>query len=177
LVRLSMAKKSSSHSTSSLRRAGGSPDYELALTPPWIIFSAEDSYTRPQYSYITIQNIESVAVVYRIRTKDRSFPRFSRCHGYLPAGGSDEVTIVIPTSEHWPRDPAEFAGKHHKVLIENLTVPPHTTPPTNPDSASALSRRIFKSTPPLTRMYCKLNFILPKLVEASLVENETSATV
>uniref|UniRef100_A0A914RPU2 Uncharacterized protein n=1 Tax=Parascaris equorum TaxID=6256 RepID=A0A914RPU2_PAREQ len=69
--------------------------------------------------------------------KDRSFPRFSRCHGYLPAGGSDEVTIVIPTSEHWPRDPAEFAGKHHKVLIENLTVPPHTTPPTNPDVSSA----------------------------------------
>ncbi|KHN88409.1 hypothetical protein Tcan_07407 [Toxocara canis] len=170
-----MSKKSSTSSTSSARRGGGSPDYELSITPPWIIFSAEDSYMRPQYSYFTIQNIESVPVVYRIRTKDRSFPRFSHCHGYLSAGGTDQITMIVPTSEHWPRDPSEFAGKNHKVLIENLTVPPSTIPPTDADSAAELSRKIFKLTPPLTRMYCKLNYILPRLIATNTSDNEESA--
>ncbi|VDM23719.1 unnamed protein product [Toxocara canis] len=111
---------------------------------------------------------------------DRSFPQFSHCHGYLPPKGSDEITILITAREHWPRDVSEFAAKRHKVLIEHLTVPPYTTPPKNAyvslfyrsedvnfqqEAAAELARIIFKMTPSLTRMYCKLNIILPKLAD------------
>ncbi|KHN82401.1 hypothetical protein Tcan_13323 [Toxocara canis] len=144
---------------------GGTPDYELVLIPGWLIFSAEDGYAKPQYAHFMIQNSESVPVVYRIRTKDRSFPQFSHCHGYLPPKGSDEITILITAREHWPRDVSEFAAKRHKVLIEHLTVPPYTTPPKNAYAAAELARIIFKMTPSLTRMYCKLNIILPKLAD------------
>ncbi|VDK49226.1 unnamed protein product [Anisakis simplex] len=91
--------------------------------PRWIVFSSEDSYSRPQYAIVTIKNVESFPVVYRIRTKDRSFPRFSRCHGYLSKGASEEITIMIPSSEHWPRDPIEFAGK--LLIIRRLQMTPN----------------------------------------------------
>ncbi|VDK46137.1 unnamed protein product [Anisakis simplex] len=179
---------------------GGTPDYELTLLPGWLVFSADNHYTKAQYAHFMIQNNESVPVVYRIRTKDdfedRSFPQFSYCHGYLSPKGSDELTIFIPAKEHWPREVSDFAGRRHKVLIEHLTVPSSTTPPINASkmhknsqhivncwfakspknclqAAADLSRIIFKFTPALTRTYCKLNFILPKLLTGT-VQTERS---
>uniref|UniRef100_A0A915BIN8 Major sperm protein n=1 Tax=Parascaris univalens TaxID=6257 RepID=A0A915BIN8_PARUN len=149
------------------KAAASTPDCELILLPGWLIFTADDCYMKPQYAHFMIQNSESLPVVYRIRTKDRSFPQFSHCHGYLPPYGSEEITILITARGHWPREVNEYAGKRLKVLIENLTVPPYTTPPKNANAGAELSRIIFKSTPPLTRMYCKLNIILPKITDGS----------
>lgn len=86
-----------------------------------------------------MRNSDPVPVVYRLRTKDRSFPRFSKCHGYLEPNNSDEITVVIPSAESWPRDPAEFAGRRHRVVVENLTVPPGLVKPNNARDASSFS--------------------------------------
>uniref|UniRef100_A0A0R3RXS4 Major sperm protein n=1 Tax=Elaeophora elaphi TaxID=1147741 RepID=A0A0R3RXS4_9BILA len=144
---------------------GDTPDFELQLIPSWIVFTAADNYRVSQYSRFKIKNNDPVPIVYRIRTRERSFPRFSTCHGFLEPNEEDEVYVLIPTSDYWPRDPAEYAGHRHKVVIENLTVPKDTGKPKNKNEASAISSMIFKTTPPLTRMYTKLSILLPKIVE------------
>ncbi|VDO39227.1 unnamed protein product, partial [Onchocerca flexuosa] len=123
--------------------------------------------------FIQIKNNDPVPIVYRIRTKERSFPRFSTCHGYLEPNEEDEVCILIPNSDHWPRNPTEYAGYRHKVMIENLTFPKDALKPNNKDEASAISMVIFKATPPLTRMYTKLNILLPKVIEDKIPETST----
>uniref|UniRef100_A0A915PTN7 Major sperm protein n=1 Tax=Setaria digitata TaxID=48799 RepID=A0A915PTN7_9BILA len=170
---------------------GDTPEFELQLIPSWIVFTATDNYKTAQYTRFKVRNNDSTPVVYRLRTKERSFPRFSACHGYLEPDEEDEIHILIPASDHWPRDPAEFAGHQHKVMIENLTVPKSEWKPKDKNEASAISGEkviriflklflliaslvmIFKSTPPLTRMYTKLNILLPKIKEETTPESAT----
>ncbi|KAK6102951.1 hypothetical protein QQG55_10530 [Brugia pahangi] len=155
------------------KTAGDTPDFEVQLIPSWIIFTAIDNYQIPQYASFKIKNSDPIPIVYRIRTRERSFPRFSKCHGYLEPNEEDEVYILIPTSDYWPRDPAEYAGRRHKVVVENLTVPMNICKPKNKNEASATSTMIFKATPPLTRMYTKLNILLPKIVDNNSSETST----
>ncbi|EFO16487.1 hypothetical protein LOAG_12020 [Loa loa] len=145
--------------------AGNTPDFEVQLIPSWIVFTAVDNYRISQYATFKIKNNDPVPIVYRIRTRERSFPRFSICHGYLEPNEEDQVYILIPTSDCWPRDPIDYAGRRHKVVVENLTFPKDACKPKNKNEASAISMMIFKATPPMTRMYAKLNILLPKVVE------------
>ncbi|VDM08854.1 unnamed protein product [Wuchereria bancrofti] len=155
------------------KTAGDTPDFEVQLIPSWIVFTAIDNYRISQYASFKIKNNDPIPIVYRIRTRERSFPRFSKCHGYLEPNEEDEVYILIPTSDYWPRDPAEYAGRRHKVVVENLTVPMNAFKPKNKNEASAISMMIFKATPPLTRMYTKLNILLPKIVDDNTSETNT----
>lgn len=54
--------------------------------------------------------------------------------------------ILIPSSDYWPRDPAEYAGRRHKVMIENLTVPMDAGKPKDKNEASAISSKDETST-------------------------------
>lgn len=60
----------------------------------------------------------------------------------MEPNGEDELYILIPTSDYWPRDPAEYAGRRHKVVVENLTVPTDTYKPKDKSEASAISSKI-----------------------------------
>ncbi|KAL3993702.1 MSP (Major sperm protein) domain family protein [Acanthocheilonema viteae] len=154
---------------------GDTPDFEVQLIPSWIIFTAVDNYRVSQYARFKIRNNDPVPIVYRIRTRERSFPRFSTCHGFLEPNEEDEVCVLIPTSDYWPRDPSEYAGRRHKVMIENLTVPTDAGKPKDKNEASAISTMIFKATPPLTRMYTKLSLLLPKIIDDKTLETGTEA--
>ncbi|MCP9257475.1 Major sperm protein [Dirofilaria immitis] len=160
-----MFERSDDGSNSMNKILGDTPEFEVQLIPSWIIFTAVDNYRTSQYARFKIRNNDPVPIIYRIRTKERSFPRFSTCHGYLEPNAEDEVYILIPASDCWPRDPVEYAGHRHKVMIENLTFPKDAIKPKNKNEASAISMMIFKTTPPLTRMYTKLNILLPKIIE------------
>ncbi|CAG9535161.1 unnamed protein product [Cercopithifilaria johnstoni] len=149
------------------KATGDTPDFEVQLIPSWIVFTAADNYRVSQYARFKIRNIDPVPIVYRIRTRERSFPRFSTCHGFLESNEEDEVYILIPTADNWPRDATEYAGRRHKVVVENLTAPTDIGKPKDKNEASAIATMIFKATPPLTRMYTKLNLLLPKIPETS----------
>lgn len=86
-----------------------------------------------------IRNVDPTPIVYRIRTRERLFPRLSKCHGYLEANEEDTIDMIVPASDHWPRDSTEYAGRRHKIMIENLTVPLETNKPNDKNEAVAIS--------------------------------------
>jgi len=144
---------------------GTTPDQELLLRPKWLIFSAEDGYRNSQYSQFSITNTEEHPVAYRMRTRNANFPLLSHCHGFLEPLQSVEVTAIIPSVEHWPRDLSEFAGRRHKVVVESLRLPEDLEKPLDRYEREKLCRKIFHVTAskkPHTRIYLKLNILLPK---------------
>ncbi|KAI6196496.1 hypothetical protein M3Y94_01116500 [Aphelenchoides besseyi] len=145
---------------------GSSPDVELLLRPRWIVFSAEDGYRRTQYATFMITNTEECVVAFRIRTRDRSFPMFSHCHGFLEPLQTLEVNCILPSVDQWPRDPVEYAGRRHKVVVESLILPDDTEKPLDGPTREIFCRKIFHNTAskmPLTRIYLKLNLLLPRI--------------
>lgn len=106
----------------------------------WFLFVFHE-FWKFSKDHTQIRNNDPVPIVYRIRTRERSFPRFSTCHGFLEPNEEDEVYVLLPASDYWPRDPIEYAGRRHKVLIENLTVPTDTAKPKDKNEASAISSK------------------------------------
>ncbi|VDN04474.1 unnamed protein product [Thelazia callipaeda] len=147
------------------RNLGETPEFELQLIPSWLVFSADTNYIDDQFACFKIRNNNPVPIVYRLRTKERCFPRFSSCHGYLEAHGEEEICVTIPSALDWPRDPVEYAGRRHKVVVENLVVSGRTLKPKSKREAYGVSILIFRATPPFIRMYTKLNIILPKVAK------------
>ncbi|VDK72633.1 unnamed protein product [Litomosoides sigmodontis] len=163
-----MLDGSDSSGSSESKTVGDTPDFEVYSD----LFEVRGLHKIPK-NLVQIRNNDPVPIVYRIRTRERSFPRFSTCHGFLQPNEEDEVCVLIPSSDYWPRDPAEYAGRRHKVVVENLTVPVDAGKPKDKNEASAISAMIFKATPPLTRMYTKLSILLPKIIDNKSTERST----
>ncbi|KAI6184613.1 MSP domain-containing protein [Aphelenchoides bicaudatus] len=145
---------------------GSTPDQTLLLRPKWLIFSPQENYLSPQYCQFTITNSEEKSVAFRLRTRDRNFPQVSHCHGFLEPLQSIEVTVVIPSVEHWPRDLHEYTGRRHKIVVENLVLPEDVEKPLDRRERNILCRKIFRNTAsrlPATRCYLKLNVVLPRV--------------
>ncbi|KAI6177923.1 Major sperm protein [Aphelenchoides fujianensis] len=158
---------------------GKTPDQELRLQPRWIVFSSEDAYRRNQFCPFTITNTEEHTVIFRIRTRDRTFPMFSHCYGWLEPLQSAEVTVMLPSADTWPRDPSEFAGRRHKIVVESLQLPEDVQKPADRPQRDALCRRVFHETAtkqPLTRVYVKLSLLLPRLMEGAPADLNRTAT-
>jgi len=159
---------------------GTMPDQELLLSPKELIFSAEDGYRNSQYSQFSITNTENHPVAYRMRTRNANFPILNQCHGFLEPLQSVEITAIIPSVEQWPKDLSEFAGRRHKVLVESLRLPKDFGKPVDRCEREKLCRRIFHATAsknPHTRIYLKLEILLPKVPDAlPLVELKSPVT-
>ncbi|KAH7723204.1 Protein DCT-9 [Aphelenchoides avenae] len=146
---------------------GDMPDNELLLQPRWLIFSSAKGYSKPQYGTFTITNRDNESVAFRLRLKERHFPKLSITCGILKPAESAEITVLIPTADQWPRDPLDYAGSRHKVLIESLFLPANWMSLIGTaQNAKSFCSRLFTDTnyhKPQTRLYTKLNFILPKV--------------
>uniref|UniRef100_A0AC34RKM4 Major sperm protein n=1 Tax=Panagrolaimus sp. JU765 TaxID=591449 RepID=A0AC34RKM4_9BILA len=156
---------------------GRTPDFEVLVTPKWLVFSGDEGYRRPQIGKVTLTNRDNETIIYRLRARDRLLIYFSTGYGILKPGQSKELTVIVTSSDQWHRDPNEYAGRRIRVVVENLFLPPEIDLPENPTKLVTICRKIFHSTAtlaPMTRLYTKFSLLLPKIpddwtiVEANL---------
>uniref|UniRef100_A0AC35G1C8 MSP domain-containing protein n=1 Tax=Panagrolaimus sp. PS1159 TaxID=55785 RepID=A0AC35G1C8_9BILA len=161
---------------------GRTPEFELLTTPKWIVFDGSDGYRRPQIATVKLTNRDKEPIMFRLRGRDRAVMIFSKGYGIIPPQSSADITVIIPSSEQWHRDPNDFSGRRIRVVAENLLLPlGFPLPlPTVQSKITALGKKLFHTTAsnaPLTRLYVKFNILLSRVPDDwALIELKTTTS-
>ncbi|GMR36484.1 hypothetical protein PMAYCL1PPCAC_06679, partial [Pristionchus mayeri] len=142
---------------------GETPENELKISPRWMVFEPTGNYTQPIRSTISVENLDEYPVAFCVRTKERHMPRFNLGYGILKEFESISFDVMIPPSNEWIKSEETIIGNHHKIVFENLRLPPGTSIPEDQKDRSLMGRQVFRTTQSCSsfiRLYTKSHLVL-----------------
>ncbi|GMT00859.1 hypothetical protein PENTCL1PPCAC_23033, partial [Pristionchus entomophagus] len=131
---------------------GETPDNELAIAPRWMVLEPTNNYSNPLRTTVSIDNQDEYPVAFCVRTKERHMPRLNYGYGILKGYESVTLDVIIPPSSDWIKAEENIIGKHHKIVFENLRLPPGITIPDDAQERANMGRQVLPLPSPISTL-------------------------